>query len=156
MTLRLASYRHPTAGFTIPLPSAWERAEDTEGAALTAIEPERYPWFRANLVVTIELLPAGMDLSGWTEAGHGLLQQTLERPLLLDLDQAELGGRPAQRTLMHHTADAGAVTMEQWTLTEATLGYTLTASVGTLEYDDLADLFATMAAGFRPDPGFTP
>jgi hypothetical protein len=46
--------------------------------------------------------------------------------------------------------------MEQWTLTEGPLGYALTASVGTLEYDDLADSFATMAAGFRPDPGFRP
>lgn len=156
MTIRLASYRHPTAGFTVPLPRFWERVEDAEGVALIAIEPERPPWFRANLVVTIEQLGAGMDLSRWTEAGRGLLGQTLERPLLLDLDQVEIGGRPAQRTLMHHTTDAGALTMEQWTLTEATLGYTVTTSVGTLEYDDLADLFATMSAGFRPDPGFTP
>jgi hypothetical protein len=39
---------------------------------------------------------------------------------------------------------------------EAALGYTLTASAATLEYDDLADLFATVAAGLRPEPGFTP
>ena len=156
MTLRLASYRHPTAGFRLPLPRDWERTEDTEGIALIAVEAERPPWFRANLVVTIERLEAGMDLSGWTDAGWGLLEQTLERPLLLDLEQTEIGGRPARRTLVHHTTDSGAVTMEQWSLTEAALGYILTASVGTLEYDDLADLFATVAAGFRPDPAFRP
>jgi hypothetical protein len=155
MTLRLASYRHPTAGFRLPLPRDWERAEDTEGIALIAVEAERPPWFRANLVVTIERLEAGMDLSSWTDAGWGLLEQTLEHPLLVDLEQTELGGRPARRALVHHTTETGAVTMEQWSLTEAALGYTLTASVGTLEYDDLADLFATVAAGFRPDPSFT-
>jgi hypothetical protein len=156
MTIRLATYRHPTAGFRMSLPTAWERVEDTEGVALIAVEPERYPWFRVNLVVTIEQLPVGMDLTSWVEAGLGQLERTLQRWLLLDLEQTELSGRPAHRTLAHHTTDAGAVTMEQWTLTEATLGYTVTASVGTLEYDDLADLFATVAAGFRPDPGFTP
>ena len=156
MTMRLAAYHHPTAGFTLPLPTGWERVEDTEGVALIAVEPDRYPWFRANLVVTIEQLPAGMDLGGWAEAGLGHLDRTLQGLLLLDLEQTEIGGRPTHRTLAHHTTEAGAVTMEQWTLTGATLGYTVTASVGTLEYDDLADLFATMAAGFRPDPAFTP
>jgi hypothetical protein len=154
--MRLSTYRHPTAGFSLPLPQAWEQVEDAEGVALIAVEPERPPWFRANLVVTIERLGADLDLSRWTEAGRGLLVQTLQRPLLLDLDQTEIGGRPARRALVHHTAETGAVTMEQWTLTEATLGYTVTASVGTLEYDDLADLFATVAAGFRPDPDFLP
>jgi hypothetical protein len=154
--MRLTTYRHPTAGFSLPLPQSWERVEDTEGVALIAVEPERPPWFRVNLVVTIEQLGASMDLSSWTAAGHDLLQQVLQRPLLLDLEHTEIGGRPARRALVHHTTEAGAVTVEQWTLIEATLGYTVTASVGTLEYDDLADLFATVAAGFRPDPAFTP
>jgi hypothetical protein len=156
MTLRLAAYRHPAAGFTIPLPSGWERVEDTEGVALIAVEPERSPWFRANLVVTIERLPAGMDLAGWAEAGLDHLRRTLRDLLLLDLEHTEVGGRPAHRTLAHHATEAGAVTMEQWTLLGRALGYTLAASVGTLEYDDLADLFATVAAGFRPDPAFPP
>lgn len=156
MTVQLSPYRHPTAGFTIPLPVAWQRAVDTEGVALIASELERYPWFRTNLVVTIEQLPADMGLAGWVEAGLGQLERALQRWLLLDLEQTEIGGRPAHRTLGHHLTEMGAVTMEQWTLTEAALGYTLTASVGTLEYDELADLFATIAAGFRPDPGFRP
>jgi hypothetical protein len=58
--------------------------------------------------------------------------------------------------LAHHTTDAGAVTLEQWTLVEQTLGNTVTASVATLEYDDMTDLFTAMAAGFQPDPDFTP
>jgi hypothetical protein len=95
--------------------------------------------------------PAELDTSR-----PGLLEQALERPLLVDLEETEIGGRPARRALVHHTTETGAVTMEQWTLMEGALGYTLTASAGTLEYDDLADLFATVAAGFRPDPGFTP
>jgi hypothetical protein len=154
--MRLTTYRHPTAGFAIPLPRGWERVEDTEGVALIAVEAERLPWFRANLVVTIERLPAAMDLAGWAEAGLDQLDRTLADLLLLDVERTEIGGRPARRTLAHHATETGAVTMEQWVLTEAALGYTLTASVGTLEYDDLADLFATMAGGFRPDSGFRP
>jgi hypothetical protein len=154
--MRLVTYRHPTAGFSLPLPQGWEQVEDAEGIALIAIEPERPPWFRANLVVTIERVGAEMDVSSWTEAGQELLEQTLQRPLMLDVEQVEIGGRPARRVLVHHATETGAVTMEQWALTEGALGYTITASVGTLEYDDLADLFATAAAGFRPNPGFAP
>jgi hypothetical protein len=128
MTMRLAGYRHPTAGFTVPLPIAWERVEDTEGVALISRELERFPWFRANLVVTIEQLPVDMDLDGCVEAGLGQLEPALQRWLLLDLEQTEIGGRPAHRTLGHHLTEMGAVTMEQWTLVEAALGYTLTAS----------------------------
>jgi hypothetical protein len=156
MTMPLTPYRHPTAGFTIPLPTAWQRAVDTEGVALIAIELERFRWFRANLVVTIERLPVDMNLAGWVTAGLGQLERALQRWLLLDLEETAIGGRPAHRTLGHHLTEMGAVTMEQWTLVEAALGYTLTASVGTLEYVELADLFATMAAGFHPDPGFRP
>jgi hypothetical protein len=156
MTIRLTTYRHPTAGFTIPLPSTWERAENAEGVALVAVEPERLPWFRANVVVTIEQLPADMGLADWADTGLVQLDRILQGFLLLDVEGTEVGGRPARRTLAHHTTDTGAITMEQWILTEATLGYTVTASVGTLEYDDLADLFTTVAAGLRPDPGFTP
>jgi hypothetical protein len=154
--MQLTPYRHPTAGFTMPLPTAWQWAENTEGVALIVTEPERFPWFRTNLVVTIEQLPVGMSLAGWVEAGLGQLERALQRWLLLDLEQTEIGGRPAHRTLGHHLTEMGAVTMEQWTLAEAALGYTLTASVGTLEYVELADLFATVAAGFHPDPGFRP
>jgi hypothetical protein len=95
-------------------------------------------------VVTIEQLPVDMDLDGCVEAGLGQLEPALQRWLLLDLEQTEIGGRPAHRTLGHHLTEMGAVTMEQWTLVEAALGYTLTASVGTLEYVELADLFTTM------------
>jgi hypothetical protein len=65
-----------------------------------------------------------------------------------------VAARPAGRWGQQIT-ETGAVPMEQWTLT-ATLGYTVTASVGTLENDDPGELFATTAAGFRPEPGLTP
>ena len=153
MTIRLTTYRHLTAGFTIPLPSTWERAENAEGVALVAVEPERLPWFRANVVVTIEQLPADMGLADWADTGLGQLDRILQGFLLLDVEGTEVGGPTGPPDFKHHTTDTGAITMEQ-DLTEATLGYTVTASVGTLEYDDLADLFTTVAAGLRPDPGF--
>jgi hypothetical protein len=56
LTIRLTTYRHPTAGFSLPLPRGWERVEDAEGVALIAVEPERPPWFRVNVVADWALL----------------------------------------------------------------------------------------------------
>ncbi len=153
MSERLVTYRHPGLGFTLPLPSEWEQEPDPRpGVALIAVEPDRGPWFRANAVVTREQLPPGMDLATWQRHAAAYLPQVLADFILLDAEDLVLCGRPARRTLAHHCADAGAVTMEQWATVAHGVGYTLTASVATLEYDDLADMFAAMAEGFDPDP----
>lgn len=155
----LVSYRHPGTGFTLPLPEEWERAEDANGVALIAVEPDRGPWFRANAVVTIDQLDPRLDLPAWQDRGLALMGETLTEFHLIDVEETELAGRPARRTLAHHRAEGeltvDAVTLEQWSLVEGRLGYTLSATVGTLEYGDLADLFAEMARRFRPDPEFT-
>lgn len=154
--MKLADYRHPGTGFVVPVPSDWEQVTDSHGAALVAAEPERGPWFRANLVVTVERLPAGTDVPAWHAQTVDLLGSSLERFLLIDTDVATVDGRPVGRILGHHTTEAGAVTVELWLVAERGVGYTLTASVGSLEYDEFADMFATVAGGLRPDPEYVP
>lgn len=151
MTERLIDYRHPL-GFTLPLPAGWDRAEDPRpGVAVVAAEPDSDLGFRANVVVTVDELPADMDLHSWQAATDTMLPRALEDYLLLDLEHTELGGRPVVRRLAHHlVSGSGAVTMEQWASTRDGWGYTLTASVATMAYDSLADGFAEIAAGWQP------
>lgn len=148
----VVAYRHPTAGFALPLPAEWERVEDPEpGVALIAIEPERARGFRANLVVTVERLPAGLDVEGWQASAEDLLAGSLRGYLLLDRERLELDGRAVVRRLAHHARpDTVSITMEQWTVVDDGRGFTLTASAGTLEYDGLAEVFGGIAEGFRP------
>lgn len=151
MSAGLVEYRHPL-GFTLPLPGGWERAEDPRpGVAVVAAEPTSDLGFRANVVVTVDDLPADMDLHSWQAATDTMLPRALQDYLLLDLEHAELGGRPVVRRLAHHlVVGSGAVTMEQWASTSGGTGYTLTASVATMGYDSLADGFAEIAAGWQP------
>jgi hypothetical protein len=146
---------HPTLGFTIPVPAAWELVDDAPGVALIAVEPERDGWFRSNVVVTLEHLAPGSTLDAWTASGEGLLEQALHRYLRLDDELMVIDGRQARRTLSHHTTpDNHAVTMEQWSMVEGCSAYTVTASAATLAYDGLADAFEEIACRFRPDPGY--
>jgi hypothetical protein len=149
---RVVAYRHPVAGFTLPLPVEWERAEDPRpDIALIAIEPEHAGPFRANVVVTVERLPDGLDADAWQAGADELLGQALHGYLLLDRERLELDGRAVIRRLAHHAREeTGAITMEQWATVHDGMGFTLTASAGTLEYDALADTFAGMAEGFHP------
>jgi hypothetical protein len=146
------AYRHPAAGFTLPLPASWELAEDPRSdVALIAVEPEHPGPFRANVVVTVERLPAGLDVDAWQANADELLGRALRGYLLLDRERQHVDGRIVLRRLAHHSREeSGAITMEQWTTIHDGMGFTLTASAGTLEYDALAETFAGIAAGFRP------
>lgn len=148
----LLTHRHPQAGFSISLPASWERVEDPkEGVALVAVEPDREEGFRANVVVTCEELPTGVDLDAWQGSAEELLARTLDDFLLVDRERLELDGRAVLRRLAHHAMEGTqAVTLEQWAMVHESMGYTLSASIGTLAYDSLADLFAEMGRTFRP------
>ena len=158
----LVTYRHP-GGMTMPLPDGWERAEDAHpGLVLITVEPEQpadqEPGFRANLVVTVDRLDDGLDLSEWQAGTEKLFPGSLTEYLVLDLERMQLAGVPAIRRLAHHRTDQNrSVTMEQWAIVlpgddGRPHGWTLTASVGSLGYAGLADLTSQVAAHWRP-PG---
>jgi hypothetical protein len=74
----LATYRHSSAGFSIPVPAGWETSEEVEGAALVAVEPDRGGVFRGNVVVTGETRSTGLALADWAERCVGLLSEELD------------------------------------------------------------------------------
>lgn len=155
--LSLEDYRHPVAGFSMPVPPGWERVEDPQpGIALITVEPVGAVDFRANMVVTVEDLPIGYDLERWQAEAERMLPGQLPNLALLDRELIAADAGPVLRRLAHYVADdTGSVTMEQWATVADGIGYTLTASIATLSYDSLADVFAEMALRFRAETGGT-
>lgn len=150
--MSLQQYRHPNADFTLPVPPEWEHVEDPqEGVAFVVVEPPGEVDFRANLVVTVEDIPDDYDLDRWQRAAEQLLPGQLPNLMVLDRELIETDDdRQLLRRLAHYVADdTGPVTMEQWAVLVDGRGYTLTASIATLSYDSLADVFAEMALRFR-------
>ena len=148
--MALVPYRHP-AGFELDLPRDWERHEGAMGAALIAREPERGPWFRTNVVVTVEALPDGLDLDGWIQQSGAALERALEHVHVVDEEGVELGdvaGR--RRLLLHRSATDGGIALEQWSLAAAGRGYVLSASTAALAYDEFAELWRQVARSLRP------
>jgi DcrB len=151
MSEELETYCHPTAGFELPLPREWERAENVQGCALVAVEPPRDdPHFRANVVVTIEALEKGSELEAWADRSLDALRDSLNRLRVIDLDAAEVGGLPARRALTHYLhGQFGGVNLEQWSLLHGELGFVVSCSTAALEYDDLWLLTNSVAEGLR-------
>ena len=143
----LEVYRHPVAGFELPLPAGWERREDEDGCALIAVEPPRAePHLRASVVVTVEL-GAGDD---WADRSLAALRDSLNRLRVIDDDAVEVGGRPARRVLSHYVhRQFGGVNLEQWLLRADDRGYVVSCSTAALEYDDLWDLMTAVGEGLR-------
>jgi hypothetical protein len=151
MSEELETYRHPSAGFELPLPPDWEHTENVHGCALVSVEPPREePHFRANVVVTVESLGAGVELEGWAERSLDALRESLDRLRVIDLDSVEIGGLPARRALTHYLHDRyGGINLEQWSLVHGELGYVVSCSTAALEYDDLWPLTNAVAEGLR-------
>lgn len=138
-------------------PEGWEVSATpppgTAWAALEPADPERPEGFRANLVLTVDET-RGLSFRDWQVGTEELLPRLLHDYLLVDLEHVAVDGAPGGRRLAHHAAASGeALTMEQWfTLSEGT-GITLTATVETWRYDELADQLALAATSWRPLTG---
>ena len=154
MSIELETYRHPAAGFELPLPPAWERNENVEGCALVAVEaPREDLHFRANVVVTIERLAGGTELEAWADGSLVALRESLNRLRVIDLDAAEIAGCPARRALTHYVhGQFGGVNLEQWSLVHGELGFVVSCSSAALEYDDLWLLTSAVAEGLSLRP----
>ena len=147
----------PSPADWLVVPPGWEVVDrPSEGVALVALEPERDPTadgrppFRANLVVTA-VSTGGLGFRDWQAGSDEILDRALTDYLLVDLERLEVDGLPGGRRLAHHTGPHDeALTLEQWFVVHEGIGHTLTATVETARYDELADLTATVAAGWRP------
>ncbi|QSB15438.1 hypothetical protein JQS43_03510 [Natronosporangium hydrolyticum] len=146
----MVQYKHPRAGFSVPVPREWERAVDTAEVPLIVAAPPDPPWrFRANLIVTVDQLGPEVTVAARHAANIEGLHRALTRFRLLDQEESRLRGCPLLRTLGHHAAEAGAVTFEQWIYIGEEHCFALTASVGTLEYPAYREIFAAMVYEFR-------
>jgi hypothetical protein len=139
------------------VPEGWDKvARPRAGTVWTAVEPadpDQPDRFRANLVLTCDAL-GGLTFRDWQTASDEVLPTQLQDYLLVDLERLEIDGRPGGRRLAHHVDQAArALTMEQWFVAGADLGWTLTATVETWSYDALADELAGIAARWRPLTG---
>lgn len=144
--------------FTPPVaPPGWVRLSQPPPATLwAAVEalPEDAPGqFRANLVLTCDDTSL-MGFRDWQVATDEVLPRTLTDYLVVDLERLEIDGCQGGRRLAHHLDGVGRpLTMEQWFTQQGERGWSLTATVETWRYDELADLFAHAAASWRPVTG---
>lgn len=90
-------------------------------------------------------------LEDWVADELRRQDRTLDVPLLLAMDPAELFGLPAIRTLVHH-ADAGrAATLAQWWAVQDGIGVMVAASCATPLYHLVAPLVDEILRGVRFD-----
>jgi hypothetical protein len=136
--------------------TGWQLEPDpltgVDAIAVEPTDPQQPLRFHSNLVLTGSFT-GGLCFSDWQNGTEELLPRMLDDYLLVDLEHLDGNGNgnPAGRRLAHHTGPGGqALTMEQWFTQIDDVGYTLTATVETVRYDELADILATAAASWTP------
>jgi hypothetical protein len=134
-------------GYTVQRPVSWE-VHDEEGD-LVFLAPDTGVAPRPRLTVSRERLEVVPALDEVTSARLQDMQAALPDFQLLDLEELTLASRPAHRTLAACRDGTVSLTLEQWWSIDGNSVVTLTAVVPTMEYDDLADVLARMAASFR-------
>lgn len=125
----------------------------TVWAAREPVDPTTPDRFRANLVLTVDDT-ATLSFRDWQAGTDQLLPRQLEDYLLVDLEKRDIDGNPGGRRLAHHAGPGGeALTLEQWFVLADGRGHTLTATIETWRYDELADACARAADSWRPLTG---
>lgn len=137
----------PPAGWSfLPEPPA-----GVEAIAVEPPDPDDPKRFRSNLVLTVNPT-GGLSFSDWQNGTDELLPRMLNELVIVDLERLEFSGRPAGRRLAHYTGpDRQALTMEQWFTQIDDVGHTLTATVETVRYDELADMLQVAAVLWGAD-----
>jgi hypothetical protein len=101
--------------------------------------------FQPNVIVTAQPVPEETSVEGWVEANLAEQRGLLTAARLIDRERED-GSRRAERTLIHHVHGPHSVTLEQWWRRTAGRGYVVSASCATLDYDEFAEPFASLAA----------
>lgn len=139
---------------TLPLlPPGWTVTAPVPGTVWVAIEPvdEEVPdAFRSNLVVT-EVPNERTSFRDWQVGTELVLARELENYQPIDLENLEIDGLRAGRRLAHYVGPGGeSLAMEQWFVIVDDVGHTLTATVESWRYDELADVLAEAADSWHP------
>ena len=130
-------------------PTGWDVLPMKPPDRLIVVEPEGLEGFRANLVLTV-MDNGGISFRDWQAGTDELLPQQLQSYQLLDLERIELGGHPGGRRLAQHVVSGPTpVTMEQWFALVGGRGYTLTGTVDSFRYDEVADVFTSAVASLH-------
>lgn len=146
-----APVAHPSGALTLRLPVGWALDVGVPGAVLVAVDPVADFGFAPNLVVTRDHLDFEGLIDAMVDQQVESLDHGLTRPYLIDADDDEVDGQPARRVLLHHFADAGAVTLEQWMVCVAHSVWFFSCTVASLQYHDLAEAFRQIIATVQFD-----
>jgi hypothetical protein len=121
------TYTHPLLGFALDLPNGWRLVADVPP---TFIAPEAHKRFVPTLVVTAGERDRAAAVAAALQDGR-----------LLDDD--------GDRALILHAERDVPTVLEQWWFEHDGRAWALSASCDPLDYDELADRFASVAASFR-------
>jgi hypothetical protein len=101
--------------------------------------------FQPNLIVTAQPLAEGASVEAWVDANLAEQLGLLIAARLIDRERQD-GSPPGERTLVHHVHGPHSVTLEQWWRWAPGRGCVVSASCATLDYDEFAGPFASLAA----------
>lgn len=147
-------YQHPDAGFALRVPPSWERAEDVLGCAAVFRMPVEDPdLFQPNLTVALPLLDETPSLEEFSAGQLTQASRLLTDVVVLDVDDAVVADFPAARVLFTYRQGIYSLTLEQWWAVAGEGAVVLSATVGTFEYAELADVFTEMVASFEVADG---
>lgn len=141
-------HRHPASDVRLERPAWWDLAEDDEGLVLLAPETDLAGAPRSSLTVVWEETGAAPEGDDPVTDHVEELSRIVPDFQLLDLEASRVGSRPAYRVLVAGREDDASVTLEQWWLEADGATVTVSGLAPTMEYDEVADVFARVVASF--------
>lgn len=139
-------------GFTVTHPPGWNVTRGVGGLLVSLAAPEGPSGsFRSNMNVVRRVQDKMMDLDGLAESVLSALFRLLTEPLVIDVDTAVVGDRPARRLLVAYRQGIYALASEQWLFMTDDHVWTISAGAASETWGEVADTFTDIVRSFRVD-----
>jgi hypothetical protein len=135
-------YEVENAGLRLSTPVDWSSGVGLDGdvVVFTAPHPDDTP-FQSNLTVVTRPREAGEELPDDLPGEQARALLVLDDALLLESEEALVGGRPAAHALVAYDSGEYDLTLEQWVVPAPDRVVVISATVLTFDYAHDADLY---------------
>jgi len=144
-------YSNAEKGFSIRLPSSWEKQENVMGTDLIVVSPAEGPEdsFRENFNVLVENLKADMTLDQYYQAGIPVFERYTKEFAQHEHGYTALDGEKARWDVVSHKMGPLRIKVLLYTMIRQGRGYLITFSAADDRFGQYKDMFCKIAESFR-------
>jgi len=138
-------------GFSIALPSGWQKDKDQMGTAVMALSNKENAndFFRENINVVVETLTGSMSTKEYFEASQGAIKKVFQDFKLEKTGKEKLNNKEFMWSVYTHKTPTSKAKVLQYVAVNGLRAYIITCSAAPENFDRYRTLFTSSIKSFK-------